>query len=147
MKPLVIYSSKSGNTEKVAVAITSELNCEYIKAARNAVTNLSLTNYDFFLVGTGITYSNPNEDLINFLKYENFPSGGKCAIFITWGGAGKTNQAVLDRLKILLQSKNLTFIENPFFCYGGWNFLRRGHPNADELKAAREWAKKLSSEQ
>jgi len=146
MKSIVIYSSKSGNTEKVAGAIASELNCECIKVAKNVVTNLSLVNYDFFFIGTGITYSNPNEDLINFLNKANLPSECKCGVFITWGGAGKTNQAVLGRLKALLQSKNLSVVENPFFCYGGWNFLRRGHPKADEIKAAKEWAKKLASE-
>src|SRR5512138_1447084 len=117
MQPLVVYSSKSGNTEKIALAIASELNCQSCKITKNVKTIPNLDNYDFFFIGTGITYGNPNEDLMDFLINANFPSVSKCAIFITWGGAGKTNQAVLSRLKTTLESKGQTVSEETFSCY------------------------------
>jgi hypothetical protein len=81
-----------------------------------------------------------------YLKKAKLSSPKQVAFFITWGGAGKTNQAVLSQLKTLLQTKNQNVIENSFFCYGGWNLLRRGHPKTDELRAARDWAKKIANE-
>ncbi len=65
---------------------------------------------------------------------------------MTWGGAGKTNQDVVSKLKNILELKGQKVLENCFFCYGGWNFLRRGHPNAEEIKGARKWAKPVASE-
>jgi hypothetical protein len=34
-------------------------------------------------------------------------------------------------------------IEDSYVCFGGWYFLRRGHPNNQDAQAARDWAKKI----
>jgi flavodoxin len=147
IKILVAYASRSGNTQKIAEAVSFELNCEAIKVTKETPENIvDLNLYDLIFIGTGIHYSNPNEDLMTYLKKAKLSSPKQVAFFITWGGAGKTNQAVLSQLKTLLQSKNQALIEKSFFCYGGWNLLRRGHPKADELRAARDWAKKIVNE-
>jgi flavodoxin len=146
VRTIVLYSSKGGNTGKVADAIASELKCESIKITRTNLPGIvNLNGYDLIFVGTGIHYGNPNEDLIAYLKTINLETTKWFSFFITWGGAGKTNQDVVTKLKTLLESKGQKIIENSYFCYGGWNFLRRGHPNAEEIKAAKNWAKKIVS--
>jgi flavodoxin len=67
------------------------------------------------------------------------------ALFVTWGGAGKTDHDVIAKLKMILESKGQRVIEGCFVCYGGWNFLRREHPNREDAKAARNWAKKIAN--
>ncbi len=144
MRTIVLYSSKGGNTGKVADAIASELKCESIKITLTSPPNIvNLDNYDLFFVGTGIHYGNPNEDLIAYIKTINLESTKRFAFFITWGGAGKTNQDVVAKLKALLEAKGQKTVENSYFCYGGWNFLRRGHPNTEEINAAKRWATKV----
>ena len=48
MKPVVIYSSKGGNTEKVAFEIAKELNCKAIKISGEPdFSTISLKDFDF----------------------------------------------------------------------------------------------------
>lgn len=145
MKPIVIYSSRSGNTQKIADAIVAELRCESKKVTKESANDqIDLNKYDLIFIGTGIHYGNPNEDLMAFLKNCTLSSPKKIAFFVTWGGAGKTNQNIVAKLKAVLETKGQKIIEDCFFCYGGWNFLKRGHPKAEEVKAALAWAKKTA---
>jgi flavodoxin len=146
MKTMVLYSSRSGNTKKIADEIASELNCESVKIAQtNSTPSIDLNNYDLIFIGTGIRAGNPNEDIIRYLKTIDTKEPKLFAIFITWGGAGKTDQAVIGKLRSILESKGQKVIEDYYTCYGGWKFafLRRGHPNNEDTKAARNWAKKI----
>jgi len=144
VKTIVLYSSRGGNTGKVADAIASVLKSEAIKVTQASKSDiLDLNNFDLIFVGTGVHYASPNEDLMAYLKSINPNTSKMFALFITWGGAGRANLIVVDRLKSLLSSKGQRVIENPFFCYGGWNILRRGHPNEQDIKAAKEWATKI----
>jgi len=144
MKPIILYASKSGNTGKIADEIAQELNCESLRVTQSGVaSSTDLDNCDLIFVGTGIHYGNPNDDLVGYLKTVSLKKPKVFALFVTWGGAGKTNQDVIAKLKTILESKGHRVIADCFACYGGWNFLRRGHPNRDDAKAARCWAKKI----
>jgi flavodoxin len=62
MKPIIIYSSKGGNTEKIANEIIHELNCESIKVTQPGLASPSkLDNYDLIFVETGIYCGNPTK--------------------------------------------------------------------------------------
>ena len=69
LKPIVLYSSKSGNTEKIAREIASELNCrcEKIDKAFDS-TIIDLDNFDLVFLGTGNYDAKPNAELLNYLK-------------------------------------------------------------------------------
>lgn len=144
MKPIVVYSSRGGNTQKVADAIASELKCQAVKVTKSNSKDVpDLNNFDLIFIGTGIRYDNPNEDLIAYLSAVNLSAPKRFFPFITWGGAGETNQHALGKLKAALESRGQKVEEKPLFCYGGWNFLKRGHPNAEDLRSAKEWAKRI----
>ena len=103
--------------------ISSELNCESARITRtNSTPNIDLNNYDLIFIGTGIRTGNPNEDIIRYLKTIDTKEPKLFAIFITWGGAGKTDQAVIGKLRSILESKGQKAIEDYYTCYGGWNF-------------------------
>jgi len=90
MKPIVLYASKGGNTGKIAEEIAQELNCESLKVTQvGLASSFDLDSNDLIFVGTGIHYSNPNEDLVNYLKTLSFKKPKVFALFVTWGGAGK----------------------------------------------------------
>ena len=144
MKLVVLCSSKTGNTRKIADEMAADLNCESVRISQTgASSDLDLNTYDLIFLGTGIRAGNPNEDLLNYLKTVDIKESKSFAVFLTWGGAGKTDQAVIGRLKGILESKGQKVIGDYFRCYGGWQFafLRRGHPNNEDFKAARIWAK------
>ena len=96
MKSIVLYSSKGGNTGKIAVEIAQELNCESLRVTQSGLaSSANLDNYDLIFVGTGIHYGNPNEALVGFLKTFNVNKPKVFALFVTWGGAGKTIRMLL----------------------------------------------------
>ena len=143
MRAVVLYSTKSGNTQKVAYEIASELNCEFLRITKtNPAQTVDLINYDLIVIGTGIHAGNPYEDMVAYLNTVTLKKPKTFALFVTWGGAGKTNRIVITKLKTILESKNQTVVENFFNCYGGWKVLKRGHPNPEDFKAARIWAQK-----
>ena len=144
MKPIVLYSSKSGNTGKIADEIASELHCESVRVTRSgSADSANLDSCDLIFVGTGIHFGNPNEDLVGYLKTVSLKEPKVFAFFVTWGGAGKTDQDVIAKLKMILGSNGQRVVEDCYVCYGRWNFLRRGHPNGEDAKAARKWARKI----
>jgi flavodoxin len=146
LRPVVLYSTKSGNTGKIAEAIASELNCELLRIGQNNLSPIvDLNNCDLIFIGTGIHFGNPNEDMVRFLKTTNLEEPKSFAVFLTWGGAGRTDKAVIAQLKMILESRGQNLIEDYYRCYGGRRFtlLRRGHPNDEDVKAAKNWAKKI----
>jgi flavodoxin len=146
MKPFVLYSSRSGNTKKIAEAVTSELNCTSLRITNSyLVQTKDLSNYDLFFVGSGVRFGNPNEEMISFLETLRFEQPKVFALFLTWGGAGKTDLEALSKLKSVLESKDHRVVDDCFSCYGGRKFslLKRGHPKDEDMKAAAHWAKRI----
>ena len=144
MKSIVVYSTKGGNTGKIADSIASELNCDSIRVNHSSLClPADLDSCDLIFIGTGIHFGNPNEDLMGYLKTASLDKPKVFALFVTWGGAGKTIQDVIAQVRRVLEEKGHRVIEDSYICYGGWNFLRRGHPNKADAHAARDWAKKI----
>lgn len=146
MRTIILYSSKSGNTKKIADSMASQIGCDAIRITSNITPpTLDFDDYDLVLVGTGLFAGTPNEDIMRYLGNLNLKTTKMFALFITWGGAPRTDKLALARLKRLLESKGQKVLEEHFACYGGWKgvLMKRGHPKAEEIKAAGEWAKKL----
>jgi flavodoxin len=146
MKTIILYSSKSGNTKKIADSMASQVGCGAIRiTANNTPPNVDLEEYDLVFVGTGLFAGTPNEDMVRYIGNLNLKTTKIFALFITWGGAPRTDKLALKRVKALLEGKGQKVLEDHFACYGGWKgvLMKRGHPKAEEIKNAGEWAKKL----
>ncbi len=146
MKAIILYASKSGNTKKIADSMASQLGCDAIRITSTSnPSTVDLEGYDLVLVGTGLFAGAPNEDLVRYLGNLNLKSAKMFALFITWGGAPKTDKIALTRLKTILEGKGQKVLEDHFASFGGWKgiLMKRGHPKPEEIQAAGEWAKKL----
>jgi flavodoxin len=156
LKPIVLYSSIGGNTEKVAKEIASELNCQSVKIAEGFDSStLNLNEFDLVFVGTGNLWGSPYPDLLNYLKGMNLTGSRRFAMFLTRFGRGKSDRAVFDKVKAAVEAKGQVMLENFYECFGEgrtafWSGMgrmighdARGHPNAEELSAARKWARDL----
>jgi flavodoxin len=146
MNPVVIYSSKSGNTKKVALAIAKELNCNSIKISKEInFSTISLKDFDLVLIGTWIRGGEPSPDMTGFLKQLSLEDcNSQFALFMTWAGGGKSNELAFNRVKQLLEAKNQKLLDNSFICLGKtFGITRRGHPDSQDLANARKWAKNL----
>jgi flavodoxin len=148
MKPIIIYGTKSGNTEKVAQAIATELNCPCIKVP-DKTGSVDLNNYDTVFIGTGIYKGQPNADLLSYLQDANLKTRKQFALFMTCFGWGKgvADQNVIETLTQVLASKGQNMLSNRFSCFGGGlgGLVKRGHPDKEELAAAKKWAKNITN--
>jgi len=151
MKPLVIYDSFYGNTQKIAEALAQALGCEAVK-----VQNLSpdqLVGVELLILGSPTRGFSPSPDIKNFLKShpnQGF-SGMKVAAFDTRIAVDEVNSKFLTfMVKIFgyaaetmakkLQKKGGTLVVPPewFLVKDSEGPLRDG-----ELERATEWAKRI----
>jgi flavodoxin len=148
MNPIVIYSTKGGNTEKVALEIAHELNCKAIKISGElGNSTISLKDFDVVFLGTWVRGGEPSPDMVSFLKQLSFEdSNRQFALFMTWAGGGKSDVLTFNRVRQLLEAKNQRLLADCFKCFGKtFGFARRGHPDAQDFADARKWARNLVS--
>ena len=156
LKPIVLYSSKSGNTEKIAREIASELNCRCEKISENSdSTTIDLGDFDLVFLGTGNYDKKPNADMLNYLKEMNLNNSRIFALFMTWIGRGTSDKDVYDKIKEAVEEKGQRLMENYHSClFEGHSIIARviarvifpnakGHPTAEDLSNARKWAKEI----
>ena len=147
MKPVVIYSTKGGNTEKVALEIAKELNCKVIKiSGETDFSTITLEAVNLVFIGTWVRGGEPIPYMYKFLRQLNLEDNTRqFALFLTWVGGGKSDVMAFNRVKPILDAKNQRLLEDYFKCFGkGFGFVRRGHPSAQDLADARKWARKVS---
>jgi flavodoxin len=149
MNPVVIYSSKSGNTEKVALEIAKELNCNAIKIFKETdFSAIAFKDFDLVLIGTWIRGGEPSPDMTSFLKQLSLEDSTRYfALFMTWAGGGKSDVLAFNQVKQLLETKNQRLLDSSFKCLGKtFGVARRGYPASQDLANARKWAKNLVNE-
>ncbi|UCG95481.1 MAG: flavodoxin [archaeon] len=129
----VIYSSRTGNTRKVAEAMASEIGTE----ALDVRSGPQLEKGSVVFLGSGCYASRPDKKMLAFIEKNSF-NGIKVALFGTSGsGEGKEVQVMEQALR-----EKGAVIKGRFFCRGKFLFSGRGHPSQEELSRAREFARK-----
>jgi flavodoxin len=147
MKTIICYASKSGNTAKIAEAMATELKCMAVKVTTETKPEaLDLESYDLIFLGSGLYAGTPNEDIVKFLNNLHLKTPKLFALFITWGGAPRSDKMALGKLRMLLEGKGHRVLEEHYAAYGGWKgiLMKRGHPKPEEIQAAAIWAKKIA---
>ena len=96
MKKIVIFSSLTGNTKKVANSIASALNCKSINYTQISLQELE--NYDFIAIGFYIDKGDMDND---FKSFASQIRSKKIGLFITMGGDTNSKYAknTIDGLK------------------------------------------------
>jgi flavodoxin len=100
MNPVVVYSTRGGNTEKVAVEIAQELSCKAIKLSGEPdFSTISYKDFDLVFIGTWVRGGEPSPDMLRFLKQLNFKDSSRLfALFMTWAGGGKSDCLTFNRV-------------------------------------------------
>ncbi len=141
MNVVVVYASRTGNTEKVAFQIASELGCKVEKITKDST--LKLDCFDLVFLGTWIYGGEPSNDLQNWLKALQFADNKRVfTLFMTWAGGGASDKLAYQRVKLILEGKGQRLQEHPFVCLGKtFGFARKSHPNDQDMDNACKWAK------
>jgi flavodoxin len=147
MKCLVVYVSvEHKNTEKVAKSIAEVLGADLAEAKDIDLT--SLPNYDLIGLGSGIFKGKFHAQLIKLVN-EMPQASSKTFIFST-SGYGKTSYH--GDLRKILEGKGYQVVSD--FACKGWDTygalklmggINKHRPNENDLKSAREFAKKLNA--
>ncbi len=139
MKVAVVYSSRRGSTAKVARAIAEVFGAEAKRPAE--LMPQDLKDLDLLFVGSGVYFSQMEEDLENLLR--NIPAGGAkaAAAFCTYQ---HYNLGTVQHIADMLASRDIPVVAK-FCCHGRFFFLKRRHPDENDLQNAREFAKKTAA--
>jgi flavodoxin len=160
MKVLVVYYTKTGNTEKVARAIYEAIRSEKELAPIHAVKDVG--EYDIIFCGFPVQTHSVPLPVENFIK--TIPAGRKIALFITHGSlpGGQLAFAAIEHAASL--ASQLKVIDT-FACRGKvdpkiiealldkpehrtWAetaMSAADHPTVSDLEDARQFAKKVTT--
>lgn len=144
MSCVIIYSSKTGNTKKIAECMAKEISCELINLDEVSINDINLEKVQIILLGSGVYANKMHENVIKFVENLN-RRVDTIVFFVTWFGRGKSHETAINRCKKVLESNNQNVIDDYFECYGGgFKVIRRGHPNEKDFENARKWVRKIS---
>jgi flavodoxin I len=169
MKILITYLSQTGNTEKIARAIYEESSPAHeveIKKMEE-VNPENLSGYDLLFIGSPIHARNLSGPAKDFLSRLQKSPGGKMAGFLTHAGSAYPDQIIssfTEPLREACQKNGLDYL-GCFSCQGFLNLAihemvkksqnltdaqwaervkqMTGHPDAEDLKKARAFAKEV----
>ncbi|MCD7804511.1 MAG: flavodoxin [Oscillospiraceae bacterium] len=131
LKVAVRYFSKSGHTKKVAEAIAGALNCTAMPISVPVDAGV-----DLLFLGASVYWGGISSDVKEFIDKLDKDKIGKVVVFSTSALA----ERAFPQIKQRLQDKGIRVEEKNFYCRGEFTALHKGHPNDDDLKAAKKFA-------
>lgn len=150
MSSLVVYSTKSGNSELIAKIIAKELDCGIINLNEVEFEDIDLKNIDTIFLGSGIYGGSCHKRIVDFGKHLNSKMTDrtttlKIAFFITWLGRGKSDLTGIKHFKNIINTQKVDVLDDYFRCFGeSFKFIRKCHPDENDIKNAKEWAKSIN---
>jgi flavodoxin len=130
----VRYQSMTGNTKKVAVAISKAVGVE-AKSIKEPVSE----GADILFLGGGVYGGVISPELKEFIKNLDSVKIKKIAVFFT--SAGGSN--IYEEIKKLIDEKNIKTADKYFNCFGNFFIVHFLSPTKEELLKAAEFAKSL----
>ena len=135
MKIAVRYYTKGGNTKKLAEAIANAVGVE----AKTTDVKLS-EDVDILFLGSSVYAAGIDKSVKEFIKGIDVKVG-KVVNFSTAAILKSTYKQVAK----LLEEKNIPLDKDEFACRGSFAMMHKGKPDAEDCKAASDFAKKFMS--
>ncbi len=144
MKTWVLYHSKGGNTRKIADAIAGEL--EDVLKSEQIPPAYPPENVALLFLGTGEYAGKPDPKMIEFIRTLNPNRVRNAAVFGT-SGSGLSSGKAISAVKDLLREKGINVVDESYSCKGKFFlFMNRNKPDENDIKCAREFARKVYNE-
>jgi flavodoxin len=146
---LVVYSYHHNNTQKVAEVFAKTLGAEIVTPQQTDPNKLR--DYDLVGLGAGIDSGKHYKPLLDFADQLPNAEGKNAFIFSTSGVSNPSYKTKIHTaLREKLQAKGYVIFDE-FNCHGFntnsflkvFGGMNKGRPNADDLKAAEEFAQNL----
>ncbi len=142
MNGIVVYYSRTGNTGKIAKAISEEIKGQEYNLKMFNKSEISLDEIDTIFVGSGIyggKLDNQVKDFILSLSDKSY----NIAVFITRAGVGKAYiNEIRDFIEKVRNNGNKAN-DNFFECYGKGIIFHRKYPRQEDFKKIVNWVKNI----
>lgn len=133
MKIAIRYYTKTGNTKKLAEAISNAINVES-KTVDEPLTE----DVDILFLGSAVYAAGIDSKIKDFISNINVNVGE----VVNFSSAALI-ESTYSQVKKQVESKGLKMSENEFHCRGAFKFIHRGRPNDDDLRDVAEFAKRI----
>ena len=136
MKAAIRYFSRGGNTEKLARAMSKAIEVEALTTEYPLAEDV-----DVLFLGSSVYAYGVDESVKKFISGIDVKIG-KVVNF----GTAAIIKSTYKQVGKLLEEKNIPQAKEEFYCRGSFGPMHKGKPDAADLKAAAEFAKKIISE-
>lgn len=133
MKIAIRYYTKTGNTKKLAEAISSAINVE-AKTVDEPLTE----DVDILFLGSAVYAAGIDKKIKEFIQNINVNVGE----VVNFSSAALI-ESTYKQVKKEVEAKGLKMNEDEFHCRGAFKLVHRGHPNDEDLKNVKEFAKRI----
>ena len=136
MKIAIRYYTKTGNTKKLADAISK------VSGVKAETVNVSLTeDIDVLFLGSSVYAGGIDKAVKEFISTLSDKKVGRVINFSTAALLPSTYKQVAK----LLKQEGITLDEQEFHCRGSFQIMHRGKPDEKDLGAVRSFAKQILS--
>ncbi|WP_406533236.1 flavodoxin family protein [Methanobrevibacter sp.] len=135
MKIAIRYYTKTGNTKKLAEAISQVVNVE-AKTVDEPLTE----DVDILFLGSAVYAAGIDGKIKEFIKNIDVNVGE----VVNFSSAALI-ESTYGQVKKEVEAKGIKMSENEFHCRGAFKFVHRGRPNEKDLKNVQEFAKGIIS--
>ena len=134
MKISVRYYTKTGNTKRLAEAIAKEAGVEALPISSPVTEKV-----DILFLGNSYYAFSIDPEVRAFVKGLDRNLIGK---IVNFGSAAMLN-STYKKVKAEADKAGIPMDEREFHCRGEFKGIHKGRPNASDLKAAAEFARKI----
>lgn len=133
MKIAIRYYTKTGNTKKLAEAISSAIGVE-----AKTVDEPLPEDVDILFLGSAVYAAGIDAKIKDFIKNINVNVGE----VVNFSSAALI-ESTYKQVKKEVEAKGLKMSEDEFHCRGAFKFVHRGKPDDNDLKNVQEFAKRI----
>ncbi len=134
MNYAVRYYTKTGNTKRLAEAIAQELGVEALPISAPIEEKV-----DLLFLGNSYYAFSIDPEVRDFIKSLDKAKIGK---IVNFGSAAMLN-STYKKVKAEADKVGIPMMETEFHCKGEFKGIHKGRPNADDVKAAAAFARKI----
>ena len=133
----VRYYTKTGNTRRLAEAVAGELGVEALPISAPIEEKV-----DVLFLGHSYYAFSIDPEVRSFVASLDKNKVGK---IVNFGSAAMLN-STFKKVKSEADKVGIPMVDKEFHCKGEFKGVHKGRPNAEDLKAAAEFAKKIKEE-
>ncbi len=135
MKIAIRYYTKTGNTKKMAEALSEAVGVEAL-----TVDNPLTEDVNILFLGSAVYAAGIDPKVKEFIENINV-NVGKIVNF----SSAALIESTYNQVKKIAENNNIAMAEEEFHCRGAFKFVHRGRPNDEDLRNLQEFAKNIVS--